>query len=78
MTDDTTASAPLPARGPGDPRKAKTLGEAALNPDGKTYNGAKAISWLSAILSKDGKGMSEQEVRKIWDDVKKRKEGKRA
>lgn len=29
-----------------DPRKAKSLGEAALNPDG-TYNGIRALSWLS-------------------------------
>lgn len=56
-----------------DPRKAKTLGEAALNPDGKTYNGAKALSWLSAVLSKGGSGLSEQEVRDLWDEAKKRK-----
>lgn len=56
-----------------DPRKAKTLGEAALNPDGKTYNGARALSWLSAILSKDGKGLSEQEVREEWERAKGRK-----
>lgn len=57
-----------------DPRKAKTLGEAALNPDGKTYNGAKALAWLSAILSKNGKGMSEQEVKEIWEKAKRKKD----
>lgn len=58
----------------GDPRKAKTLGEAALNADGKTYNGAKALSWLSEVLN-PGKGMSEADVQKVWDDVKARKNG---
>lgn len=58
----------------GDPRKAKTLGEAALNADGKTYNGAKALSWLSEVLN-PGKGMSEADVQKMWDDVKARKNG---
>lgn len=57
-----------------DPRKAKTLGEAALNPDGKTYNGARALSWLSAALSKDGKGMSEEEVRKLWAEARAKRE----
>lgn len=55
-----------------DPRKAKTLGEAALNPDGKTFNGAKALSWLSEVLN-PGRGMSEADVHKVWDDVKARK-----
>ena len=54
-----------------DPRKAKTLGEAALNPDG-TYNGIKALSWLSDVLS-GGKGLSEDEVAQIADGVKKKK-----
>jgi hypothetical protein len=52
-----------------DPRKANTLDEAALNPDGKTYNGARALSWLSAILGK-GKGLSEEEVQDIWNKEK--------
>ncbi len=51
-----------------DPRKAATLGEAAQNPDG-TWNGAKALSWLSEALH-PGKGISEQEVTKIWEDAK--------
>lgn len=46
-----------------DPRKAKSLGEAALNPDG-TYNGIRALSWLSAALY-PGAGLSEDEVRQI-------------
>jgi len=54
-----------------DPRKAHTLDEAARNPDG-TYNGARALSWLSSIIS-SGDGLSEEEVMKIWADVKARK-----
>ena len=51
-----------------DPRKAKTLGEACANENG-TYNGFKMLSWLSEALH-PGKGLSLDEVRKIWDDVK--------
>lgn len=51
-----------------DPRDAKTLGEAARNPDG-TYNGAKALSWLSEVLT-PGKGLSEDEVKGIWEEAK--------
>ena len=51
-----------------DPRKAKTLDEAALNPDG-TYNGLRALSWLSAVLN-GGKGLSVEEVTEIADEVK--------
>lgn len=51
-----------------DPRKAKTLGEAALNPDG-TYNGIKALSWLSEAL-RPGRGIPENEVSKIADEAK--------
>lgn len=50
-----------------DPRKAKSLGEAALNPDG-TYNGIRALSWLSAALY-PGAGLSEDEVRQIAEEV---------
>jgi hypothetical protein len=55
-----------------DPRKVRTLGEAALNPDGKTYNGACAMSWLSEALS-PGNGISPEEVQKIWDEAVARK-----
>lgn len=58
-----------------DPRDAKTLGEAALNPDGQTYNGAKALSWLSEVL-KPGKGLSESEVSEIWEKAKAKREGR--
>ena len=51
-----------------DPRKAKTLGEAALNPDGKTYNGARALSWLSEAIH-PGHGLPEAEVRRAWDEA---------
>lgn len=54
-----------------DPRKAKTLGEAAMNPDG-TYNGLRALSWLSDVLT-GGKGLPVEEVAKIADDVRARK-----
>lgn len=52
----------------GDPRQARTLDEAARNPDG-TYNGIRALSWLSSALS-GGKGLSEDEVRLIAEEVK--------
>lgn len=32
-----------------DPRKAKTLGEASANLDGKTFNGLRTLSWLSGL-----------------------------
>lgn len=51
-----------------DPRKANTLGEAALNPDG-TYNGVRALAWLSGVLFPGG-GLSEDEVREIAEEVK--------
>lgn len=59
-----------------DPRKAKTLGEASLNPDG-TYNGLRALSWLSEVLT-GGKGLSEEEVTKIAEEVKAKKNGGKA
>jgi hypothetical protein len=52
-----------------DKRKRKTgetLLDACANGDG-TYNGVKLISRLSSILNR-GRGLSEAEVRKIWDD----------
>jgi hypothetical protein len=51
-----------------DPRKAETLDEAASNGDG-TYNGARALSWLSEALH-PGRGFTEQEVRDMWEQVK--------
>lgn len=54
-----------------DPRKAKTLDEAALNPDG-TYNGLRALSWLSDVLT-GGKGLPVETVAKIADEVKAKK-----
>lgn len=58
-----------------DPRKANSLGEAALNPDG-TYNGLRALSWLSDVLN-PGKGLSEEEVAAIAADVKRKKDARR-
>lgn len=57
-----------------DPRKAKTLGEAAQNTDG-TWNGAKALSWLSEVLH-PGRGLSEDEVTKIWEEAKAKRSAK--
>lgn len=54
-----------------DPRKAHTLQEAAQNPDG-TFNGAKALSWLSEVMN-PGRGLSEGEVQKMWDEAKARR-----
>lgn len=51
-----------------DPRHAKTLDEASANGDG-TYNGARALAWLSEALN-PGKGASEAEVQKAWDAAK--------
>jgi len=41
-------------------KKEQTLNEAALNPDGKTYNGIKAMQWMFTALS--GKEMTEEEA----------------
>lgn len=51
-----------------DPRKTKTLGEAAQNPDG-SYNGLRALSWLSEVL-RPGKGIPVEEVAEIAEKVK--------
>lgn len=51
-----------------EPRKAKTLDQAARNEDG-SYNGVKALSWLSEVLF-PGKGMDEAEVLQLVDEVK--------
>jgi hypothetical protein len=56
-----------------DPRHAKTLNEAARNPDG-TYNGARALSWMSEVLY-PGKGIPEAEVQAMWDEAKARNKG---
>jgi hypothetical protein len=50
-----------------DPRKAKTLEEAAQNFDG-TYNGIRLLAWLSEALH-PGKGLSEAECRELVDEV---------
>jgi hypothetical protein len=55
-----------------DPRKAQTLGEACDNGDG-TFNGLKLLSWLSEITA-PGKGLSLDEVAKIADEVKRRRD----
>lgn len=52
-----------------DPRKADTLDEAARNPDG-TYNGARALSWLSDVLLGVGKGIPEDEIKQMFADAK--------
>lgn len=54
-----------------DPREAQTLGEAALNADG-TYNGLRALSWLSEVMN-PGQGVPVEEVAQIAEDVKARR-----
>lgn len=56
-----------------DPRKARALEEAAANPDG-TWNGPRALSWLSEAMW-PGRGMPEDEVRRIWDSAKAKAKG---
>lgn len=56
----------------GGPVEARTLEDAAKNPDG-TWNGFKAMSWMSEALN-PGRGFTPEEVEAIWDDVKARKE----
>lgn len=60
-----------------DPREAPDLDAAARNPDG-TYNGAKALSWLSlhvgrALRGPSARGLSEAEVMRIWQEARARK-----
>lgn len=46
-----------------DPRDAKTLGEACDNGDG-TYNGLRALSWLSGVPLEDVKRIADEALRK--------------
>ena len=48
-----------------DPRRAATLGEAARNANG-TYDGAKALAWLTEALN-PGHGIPAEEVRQQFD-----------
>ena len=48
-----------------DPRKARTLGEAAANGDG-THNGFRLLSWLSEALH-PGEGIPEETVRADYE-----------
>lgn len=59
-----------------DPRAARTLDEAALNADGQTYNGARALAWLSEALN-PGKGLSEADVQQMWEDAKRKRDAQR-
>lgn len=52
-------------------RKAKTLDDAAINPDG-TYNGANALSWLSDVLT-GGKGIPADEIKAMFEGEKARR-----
>lgn len=51
-----------------DPRGAKDLDEASRNPDG-TYNGLRALSWLSRVVT-GGKGIPLEEVEQIAAEAK--------
>lgn len=52
-------------------KRPETLNAAARNSDG-TYDGAKALSWLSDVLF-PGRGVPEEDVKKMWQDAKARK-----
>lgn len=54
----------------------RTLGEACLNPDGKTYNGVKLMQFLHSSVT-GGKHLSEEEVTAMWEEAKKKKAAKR-
>ena len=54
-----------------DPRKARTIGEAAGNGDG-TYNRFRLLSWLSEALH-PGHGIPEETVRADYEAVKRKK-----
>lgn len=45
----------------------KTLGEFALNPDGKTYDGRKVVQWLFEATT--GTPMSDEQARKLVEDA---------
>lgn len=46
----------------------KTLGEYALNPDGKTYSGAKAVQWLFEAMT--GRGMSDEDAHALIKEAR--------
>jgi hypothetical protein len=54
-------------------RQAKTIDEACKNLDG-TYNGAKALAWLSEVLN-PGHGIPEVEIMETFAKVKNREKG---
>lgn len=51
----------------------KSLQEASINPDGKSYNGVTAMRWLYESLS--GKALTEQEALQIAEEAKQRAKG---
>lgn len=57
-----------------DPRKANTIDEACANGDG-TYDGARAMAWLSDVLT-GGKGVPADEVRTMFADTKAKRKAK--
>lgn len=66
-------SADAPASSPGASAQASsahTLEEAAGNGDG-TYDGAKALAWLSQVLAGD-RGLTEAEIREAFDVARER------
>lgn len=54
-----------------DPRYAHTLGEACSNGDG-TFNGVRALSWLSEVLN-PGRGVPVERVEEIAREVVERR-----
>jgi hypothetical protein len=59
-----------------DPRKAKTLGEACMNPDGKTFNMIRLMSWLTECVA-PGRGIPEEEVRAMAQEAINRRKARK-
>lgn len=53
----------------------KTLEEASINPDGKTYNGLTVMRWLHEATT--GKQLSEEDARALAEEARARSEAKR-
>lgn len=54
----------------------KTLGQFALNPDGKTYDGRKVVQWLFEAAT--GKPMAKDEASKLVEEAQRKAAERRA
>lgn len=54
----------------------KTLGEFALNQDGKTYDGRKVVQWLFEVTT--GKPMSNEDAQKLVEEAQRKAAERRA